>query len=1014
MIALLLFAGGSGADVDPAAHFQDRVLPLFQARCMSCHGPEKQKGGLRLDSRAAVLRGGDSGPAILAGDPEKSLLIQVVRQTHAEIKMPPKEKLAADQVGLLVQWIKEGAVWPAAAAVLFEDEKEILDSITEGKENARLSSRDRHAGTAALVVAKQSLSPSVAGWKFPIAEHPKAGEFRYLRFAWKKRGGGAIFFELANAGQWRTQQQDSNAAWVAGPNTTGWNAFPIAADAPGEWTVVTRDLWKDRGSWDRLTVTGFCLTAVDGGEALLDSVILGPTVESLDAYRPGHGSPGSVSSSAAARIGDAWSDARNPIVRIFGGKRLDLWSLKKIAASAPPPVKNEAWVRTAVDRFVLAALEAAKLAPSPEADRRTLVRRATFDLTGLPPTPEEVKAFVDDPAPDAYEQLVDRLLASPRYGERWARHWMDVIRYADSNGFERDEFQSQIWRYRDYLIRSFNADKPFGRFIAEQLSGDEVRPGDPDALIATGYLRLGPYDSTGSIFMEDAKNRNELMTDLANTTSSAFLGLTMACANCHDHKYDPISQADHFRLRAFFAGVKRSDDTILDPAPERQRIQKHNDAIEARIQGSVARIAAILEPARWAVLEKRRAEIPADILPLLDLQKEKVTPEIKQKLKPFVDKVKVSDADATAALDDELRNELGYHNHAIEEERKGRLEFTRGMTVADSGAPPATHLFYQGDFTQPREEIAPGFISVIDPNPAAISGGRRSALAAWIASTENPLTFRVIVNRLWHHHFGRGIVATPNDFGYSGARPSNPELLDWLATELARSGGSLKAIHRLILRSATYRQRSVDDPARRAVDPDNVRLWRQNPRRLDAEATRDALLAVSGTMKPKDSGPPVWPPVPQHLLDAQPGILETKSDQAARDRKQQWFTDPLEATDVRSVFLVQKRVLTLPFLQPFDLPDLNVSCGRRDVTTVAPQALQLLNSGFSERMAAAFAARVEREAPEEARIDRAMGLALGRGPTEAERRRSVDFIRRHRLVDFCRVLLNVNEFVYVD
>jgi hypothetical protein len=805
MLVLALLAGG---DVDPADRFQERVFPLLQARCMSCHGPEKQKGGLRLDSRSALLKGGETGPAIVPGDPDRSLLLQAVRQTHADIKMPPKEKLAADQIESLVKWIQEGAPWI----------------------------------------------------------EPKTAE-------------------------------------------------------------------------------------------------------------------------SSGRVGDAWSDAKNPIVRIFGGKRLDLWSLKQVSRPAPPPVKNEAWIRTPLDRHVLAALETANLAPSPEADRRTLIRRLCFDLTGLPPAPEEVTAFVDDPAPDAYERLVDRLLASPRYGERWARHWMDVVRYADTNGFERDELQSQIWRYRDYLIRSFNADKPYGQFIAEQLAGDEIRPGDADALIATGYLRLGPYDSTGSIFMEDAKNRNELMADLANTTGSAFLGLTVACANCHDHKYDPISQADHFRLRAFFAGVKRQDDTIVDPASERERIRKHNDLIETRMRPSTARIAEILGPARKALEE----QAPKDR--------------------------KISDADAAASLDGELRNELAFLQERVDVEKKGLLEFTRGMTVRDSGAkPPATHLFYQGDFTQPREEIAPGFISALDPNAAAVvptgdTSGRRSALAAWIASPGNPLTSRVIVNRLWHHHFGRGIVATPNDFGYSGARPTHPELLDALASELVANGGSLKAIQRLIVRSAAYRQRSVDDPSKSAVDPDNRLFWRQNLRRLDAEATRDALLVVSGMMLPKDSGPPLWPPVPQHLLDAQPGILETKSDKAARDRQQQWFTDPVEATDVRSVFLVQKRVLTLPFLQPFDLPDLNVSCGRRDVTTVAPQALQLLNSGFSERMALAFAARVEREA---GGVERAVWLALGRPPSEPERRRAGDFLRRHRLVDFCRVLLNVNEFVYVD
>jgi hypothetical protein len=841
---LALLAAGPAASAERGSDFQDRVLPLLQARCISCHGTEKQKGKLRLDSRAAILKGGENGPAIVPGDPEKSLLIQALRQTHPDIKMPPKEKLPADQIQALAAWIKDGAPWVEAAAA----------------------------------------APS-------------------------------------------------------------------------------------------------------------------------------------------GRIGDAWSDPRNPIVRIFGGKRLDLWSLKKISRPAAPAVKDEAWIRTPVDRFILAALEKAKLRPSAEADRRTLIRRVTFDLTGLPPTPEEVKAFVQDPAPGAYERLVDRLLASPRYGERWARHWMDVIRYSDTNGWERDEFQTQIWRYRDYLIRSFNADKSYFQFLSEQLAGDELQPGDPDALVATGYLRLGPYDSTGSIFMEDAKNRNELLTDLANTTGSAFLGLTVACANCHDHKYDPISQADHFRLRAFFAGVKRQDDTIIDPKEERERIRKHNDAIEARTKEVQARITEILEPARNVLLENRRGEIPAEILPLFDLKKEEQTAEIKQKIKPFAEKLKVSDADATATLGEELRKELGELTKKLGEETKGRLEFTRGMTVRDSGAkPPATNLFYQGDFTQPREEILPGFISVLDPNPAAVappagldSSGRRSALAAWMSSPENPLTARVIVNRLWLHHFGRGLVATPNDFGFSGARPSHPELLDALAGELFARKGSLKALHRMILLSATYRQRSIDDSARRALDPENVLVWRQNPRRLEAEATRDALLAVSGSLLPKDSGPPLWPPVPQHLLDAQPGILETKSDKAARDRMQEWYTDAVEKTDVRSIFLVQKRVLGIPFMQPFDLPDMNVSCGRRDVTTVAPQALQMLNSAFSERMAVAFAARVEKEAGDEAsRVDRAVWLALGRASSEAERRRSIDFIHRHRLVDFCRVLLNVNEFVYVD
>ncbi len=738
---------------------------LLQARCVSCHGPEKQKGGLRLDSRASVLKGGETGPAVVPGDPEKSLLIRAVRHAAGDLKMPPKEHLAADEIDALARWVKEGARW------------------TE-----------------------------------------------------------------------------------------------------------------------------------------------------------------SISTPRAARIGDAWSDPRNPIVRIFGGKRLDLWSLRKVAR---PDAST-------IDQLVRASLSKAGLSLSPEADRRTLIRRVTFDLTGLPPTPEELEET-------DYEKVVDRLLASPRYGERWARHWMDVIRYSDTQGFERDELQPLVYRYRDYLVRAFNADKPFDEFIREQLAGDERVLGAPkdaadvDRLVATGYLRLGPYDSTGSIFEENAKNRNELMTDLANTTGSAFLGLTIACANCHDHKFDPISQADHFRLRAFFAGVKRQDDTAIDLAPVQEEIHAHNAAIDGRVRD--------LELEKAGALENRLA----------------------------------TDAKAVP--------EAGAIQKEIDREKSARREFTKAMTMREAGSKTATHLFYQGDFTQPREEIAAGFLSAIDPNPA--TDGRRSTLAAWIASPENPLTARVIVNRLWHHHFGRGIVASPNDFGFSGVRPTHPELLDWLASELVANRWSLKKLHRMILLSATYRQGSKENAAGKRVDPDNHLFWRQNVRRLDAEATRDAFLMVSGSLLSKDSGVPVWPPIPQDMLDAQPGILETKSDKAAKDRLQEWFTDPVEKTDVRSVFLVQKRVLGIPFLQPFDLPDMNVSCGRRDCTTVAPQALQLLNSAFSERMAVAFAKRVEGEKDP---VERAVWLALGRAPTAEELRLG----RARPLVHWCRVLLNINEFVYLD
>ena len=496
---------------------------MLTSKCVPCHGPDKGEGKLRLDSAEALAKGGVSGPAIDPGDPGESLLLKAVRHDDGVSAMPPKESLRDDQIADLAAWVRDGAAWPAPARVLVEDDPAIVPAFTTGDGSARLEGDDRAYGSAALVVSGQREVGRVAGWNFPVREHPGAGEVRYLRFSWKKRGGGAMMFELARDGTWRSQGE-TNASWVAGVNTTGWAAIPVAEDAPGVWMAVTRDLWADGGSWGDWSVTGLGVTAIDGGEVALDSVLLGPTIESLDAYKPGRGVPAFPSEKARRRLGDAWTDAENPIRTIFRGERLDLWSLRKPARPPLPEVRDPSNVRAPVDRFVLAKLDAEGLAPSPEADRRTLIRRVTFDVTGLPPTPDEVRAFVEDRRPDAYDRLVDRLLASPRYGEKWGRAWLDVVRYADSNGFERDEFRPNMWRYRDYVIRSLNADVPYDRFVTEQIAGDELSPGpvqsaaDAGRIAATGYLRLGSFDSTTSLFTEDKKGRDELMADLANTT----------------------------------------------------------------------------------------------------------------------------------------------------------------------------------------------------------------------------------------------------------------------------------------------------------------------------------------------------------------------------------------------------------------------------------------------------------------------------------------------------------------
>ncbi len=943
--------------------------------------------------------------------------------------------------------------------VLFEDEAAVVPALNQGKGRISLDSNDRHSGSASLVVTPpQRFSENIKGWKYRIREKPQAGDFRYLRFAWKKRGGGGVMLELANSGKWPGVKQPKGR-YVAGANTTGWVAISVGDDAPTNWTVVTRDLWKDLGDW---TLTGIAPTCIDGEAALFDQLLLGPTLKSLDAYQPGtatlaladaptaNPAPAKPTGSTtppptvpAKRIGDAWTDKQNPVVQRFDGERLDLWSLRKPQRSGLPKVRDEQWVRNPIDRFVLAKLEAKKLQPSPIADRRTLIRRLYFDLLGLPPAPADVGRFEADRSPDAWKNLVDRVLGSKRYGERWARHWMDVVRYADTQGYERDEFRPNTFRFRDYLIRSFNEDKPYDQFVREQLAGDEmvIRPLDDAAtqmLIATGFLRLGQHDSTASIFDENKRSRDALLADLVNTTSSAFLGLTMACCRCHDHKYDPFLQTDHFRMRAFFAAVKFRDDLVVDTAARQAEINTHNAAVDKQVASITSEIAKLVKASTDRIAAARTNAFPTDIQQLLRSDEKARADATKKKLKPFLDKLKVSEKDAVAGFAGNEKTRHTALTKQVAELKSTKLAFTHAMGMTDSGSSaPATHLFSQGDYTQPLATVEPGYFAVYDPSRAAVekppvpnSSGRRTALANWIVSPENPWTARVIVNRIWLRHFAKGIVETPNDFGYSGARPTHPRLLDWLAIKFMENSWSVKSLHRLILNSATYRQASVIDPAKARIDDANELLWRQNIRRLEAEMLRDAMLAVSGRLLPYDHGRPMWPPVPEELLNAQPSILEAKKG-GDGGRRQGWYADAVEETDVRSVFLIQKRSLPLPFLQTFDLPEINTSCSRRGVTTVAPQALTLLNSPFAVRMSKSFAVRVAKEAgnsPQE-QVAQAFRLALQRQPGTDDLQIGLDVLTRHTLryrnakraspeqaalIDLCRTLLNVNEFVYVD
>ncbi len=609
------------------------------------------------------------------------------------------------------------------------------------------------------------------------------------------------------------------------------------------------------------------------------------------------------------------------------------WAFRPPRRPTPPTPHDAAGMRTPVDAFVRYTLEKNGLAPAPPAGRLVLLRRVYFDVVGLPPTPEEIEQFLRDDRPDAYERLVDRLLASPHYGERWGRHWLDVVRYADTGGFEADYTYPSAWRYRDYVIRSFNTDKPFDRFVCEQVAGDELWPDDHEAVTATALFCIGPV--LGESAMIGSQLEYEWLTDAADTTGSAFLGLTFGCARCHDHKFDPLTQRDYYAMQAIFAASDR-------PYPEKIRV------------GRIKAINGLLSD----------APVPKELL---------------------------SDARCTVHTEDST----GFH-----------LFHRRGPIVV--------HRLHRGELGKEREAVDPAFPAALGPrDPRPIGVRRRAELARWLTSPDNPMVARVLVNRVWGWHFGRAIVATPNDFGAMGEEPTHPELLDWLARDFVDHGWSLKHLHRRILLSAAYRMASTAPGPGAEKDPDDRLLWRFPRRRLEGEAVRDAMLACAGTLVLRPYGRPVIPPLGKDELT---GLF---------DAKEKWpvTRDPAEHSR-RSVYLLVRRTFTYPLLAAFDPPETMTSCPRRLETIVPTQALALLNSPVARQHAVAFARRLTRESggdPSRAAA-RAWLLAFGRPITEAEARRAVAFLRAHpagpasepALTELALALFNANEFVYLD
>ena len=698
-----------------------------------------------------------------------------------------------------------------------------------------------------------------------------------------------------------------------------------------------------------------------------------------------------------------------------------------------------------IDRFLEQTRQVQGLTAAPRADRRTLLRRAHLDLIGLPPTPEEVAEFLADSRPDAWERLIERLLASPHYGERWGRHWLDVARYADSDGFEQDYDRPNAWRYRDYVISAFNRDKPFDRFIEEQIAGDELDWATDETRIATGFLRAGPRVHFRE--KDNPERRYEYLDDIVATLGRGVLGLTVQCARCHDHKFDPILQTDYYRLATSIFGYVETEYPLLPPVEGRAYLAKIADITERqRILG--AQVAEVEAPYRERLkMERLEREFPADVLRAVRKPESERTPG-EQLLADQVLSLGVSRARVTEALtpEDAARRQTLLDRIAdVEQERPERPPMADIVTDGDYrftpdgpgdeviGCPecrtppdtagsylhegpgryevPTSHLLIRGDPFSLGPVMSPGFVKVAtygDP-PTAISrpdgrtSGRRLALAQWLTSEGNPLTARVFVNRIWYHHFGRGIVATLDNFGAVGDPPTHPELLDWLAVEFASKGWSIKRMHRLMMTSEAYQMASAyEDADNIANDPENFSLWRFRIRRLEAEIIRDAIMASSGGIDLTVGGPPVFPYIPAEILAGQAhGRWDNHPDGPAVWR--------------RSVYVYRRRSLVFPFFETFDLPDQGVTTASRNVSTVATQALTLLNNPFVLGQAALFAERLEEEAPNDlaGQVDLAYRIALSRPPTEAEAEIAGQLVAERSLVDLTHVIFNLSEFLYL-
>ena len=1013
---IMLVLGATAAAADPPARdlprFESDIRPILELHCFSCHGESAQQAGLDLSTRESVLRGGASGSAVIPGSADASLLFERVLTGAMPIG---DNKLSAEKVELIGHWIDSGA-W------------------SDGEETGAGSGHAK-----ATHVAERDIFATILQVRCVLCHGRR-----------NQQGGLDL----------RTR-----ASLLKG----GRSGPAIVPGKPDESLLIKRIAGQQ----------------MPPPESFRDFAVRPVTTKELEQLRQW------ILAGAPNDAENVLDIGRGPDPLVSDTDR-QFWSFRSPTRPAVPKVRAKGSVRTPIDAFLLARLEAQGLGFSPEAERLTLMRRAYFDLIGLPPDPDEIEAYMKDDSPNYYESMIERLLDSSHYGERWARHWLDAAGYSDSEGkIENDLVRPHFYRYRDYVIRSLNSDKPYDQFLVEQIAGDELfdykavrepSADQLDQLVATGFLRTAP-DGSYSLAGNKISDRLNVLADQVEIFSSSVMGLTMACARCHSHKYDPIPQRDYYRLSAVFQAAYDPYDWLfpntniddpegktvfpmrhLSTIPERERgeVERHNRPIHTEIQRLKASLEEIAQPLREQLLKEKLAKLPKgiqqDLRDALRASVESLSEDeryLREKcfqceadstkgqgvsrhvssgvedylLQKFGEFVRVEQPELEERFPD-FKAEAARINKAIKSSKERLRPEPRVRALFDMGGEPTpAHLLLRGDYLNPGPMVRPGVPSVlrdgispyrvVKPPWTTDTSGRRLALARWLVQAEHPLTARVMVNRIWQHHFGRGLVATPGDFGHTGARPSHPELLDWLATEFVGRGWSMKAMHKLVMTSTAYRQSSRIDESRRKTDPDNVLLSRFAMRRLDADAIRDAMLKVAQRLDPTPFGP---------AADA-----EVRPDGEV-------LSECSEAGCRRSIYTLQRRTKPNTLLDVFDAPQMTPNCLRRAQSTVSSQALQMWNSETVRQNARHFAGRViDAAGPDLNRqIDRIFLAALARWPSDAERavhagqvheltQQWLDHLdhevpaepkqgraRWLALATLCHSILNSAEFIYVD